>query len=372
MLAPPSADDLGAKGRELRKVLTKEGGGAAVDTGLINTLASLYNKNGGDVAKIAKECGADVGLMKKYPPKGANDFAEKLLLGIYTKAGGDIVISIGPPSAASLQEQGKQLKKVVTSVKNGAPAENELEAIGGIFQRCSGDLEKISAATGANLQLLRKSPPKDSLDFAAKLLLGMYTDAFAAVGAATVGERLVVSVADLQRTVGALKKVDAAAESTICLEADIKNLQAIFDQKNGSFEVLANMCGISFELLRKDNPKDSLVFAQKVLDGAYTDIKSEEFRSRFGGYLMMDELMQNGQRLKAVGKAQKDVKPKEGGLGGPESSDVEIVAKIFDANSGDLAALVALCGIDGTVLRKNPPATRKEFATKLLAGHYVA
>lgn len=364
LLLPPSADDLSSRGRELKKVQTRDRDDAN-NGSLISALATLYNKNGGDAAKIAKECGADIGLMRKYPPKSANDFAEKLLFGIYTKMGTDITVKVGPPSAAQLQEASKQLKKTVTAVKDMAPAENELQAIGGIFQRCGGDMEKIAAATGCCLALLNKTPPKDGLDFAAKLLLGVYTDAFAVGNTARpVGERAVLSVADLQSRAGALKKVDLMTSGAISLEADLKNLQSVYETHKGNLETLANVCGVSFAILKKSPPKDSLDFAEKVLEGAYTDSKSEEMRSKFGGYLMLDALLKQSNKLKSVStNLSRDLKP--------SSEEISTIAKLYTENGGDLANLAKATGAELTLLEKNKPKDATDFAEKLMAWVYV-
>ena len=57
---------------------------AAEDTEMQEMLVALYRKHGGDLDEIFKELKEDPGKAKKYPPEGAEQFAEKYRKGGYS------------------------------------------------------------------------------------------------------------------------------------------------------------------------------------------------------------------------------------------------------------------------------------------------
>ena len=81
MSTGPSAADLEAKAKGMKKVETKTGGGP--DAGALAAMAKVYSDNGGDLGKISKQLG--VTFKDGVAVKDANDFATRFLNGTILK-----------------------------------------------------------------------------------------------------------------------------------------------------------------------------------------------------------------------------------------------------------------------------------------------
>lgn len=81
MSTGPSAADLEAKAKSMKKVETKHATGP--DAAAVAAMAKVYTDNGGDLAKIAKSLG--VSFKDGVKVKDANDFATRFLNGTIVK-----------------------------------------------------------------------------------------------------------------------------------------------------------------------------------------------------------------------------------------------------------------------------------------------
>lgn len=68
----------------LRRTETKESMGTA-KPGDIARLAEVYTKSNGNLKRLVLLCGCQLDLLEANPPTSAEDFAQKLLQGVYTK-----------------------------------------------------------------------------------------------------------------------------------------------------------------------------------------------------------------------------------------------------------------------------------------------
>ena len=73
-----------------------------------------------------------------------------------------------------LQQEPPLAKQLLRSVTTWGGYE-ELEVVGRLYSRHKGNVDAIAKSTGLRVELLRQSPPSDLLDFARKLLSGVYT-----------------------------------------------------------------------------------------------------------------------------------------------------------------------------------------------------
>ena len=73
-----------------------------------------------------------------------------------------------------LQQELPLAKQLLRSVTAWGGYE-ELEVVGRLYSRHKGNVDAIAKSTGLRVELLRQSPPSDLLDFARKLLSGVYT-----------------------------------------------------------------------------------------------------------------------------------------------------------------------------------------------------
>ena len=75
----------------------------------------------------------------------------------------------------NIQRQAGNLKRAQTKEVSATPAASDIECIAKIYTDCGGDFAKIAEKCGANVELLKKTPPEDATDFGKKLLEGIYT-----------------------------------------------------------------------------------------------------------------------------------------------------------------------------------------------------
>ena len=73
-----------------------------------------------------------------------------------------------------LQQELPLAKQLLRSVTAWGGYE-ELEVVGRLYSRHKGNVDAIAKSTGLGVELLRQRPPSDLLDFARKLLSGVYT-----------------------------------------------------------------------------------------------------------------------------------------------------------------------------------------------------
>lgn len=366
----PSPVELKAGMSRLRPVETKASTGTA--DAEISAIAQIYTGLAGDLGRVAREFSADLGLLRQSPPEGAQDFAKRLLEGRYTKPGGEVTITLRPPTAAQLQTKGARLKSVEMKVGGARPKEAEISCLAGIYTRYKGDLDKIAAVTGLNRALLKKVPPADATDFGKKMLAGVYADAASELGLLShlPDDHIVLSAADLQNRAGNLKQTEVSRKATQAGDDTVAAVAQIFHDHAGDLEKLASVCGLSIALLQKTPPKDAEQFARKVLDGFYTDHHSEQLRSQFG-HKLQDELLRSIVRLKKLESSELS-KDKVGSPSKPSKEDVERVAQIYISNRGDIDGLAKACGIKPDLLRRRQPKSATDFAMKLFAGTYMA
>ena len=80
----------------------------------------------------------------------------------------------GQLGKVKLQQERPLAKQLMRSVTTWGGYE-ELEVVGGLYSSHKGNVEAIAKSTGLRVELLRQSPPSNLLDFARKLLSGVYT-----------------------------------------------------------------------------------------------------------------------------------------------------------------------------------------------------
>jgi len=280
---PPDVADLQEKSSHLRRVTTKEQGSGA-SSAEIAAVAELYRKHEGNADALAAETGADAELLRRSPPKGADDFAQKLLEGAYTISSS---VGRGPkglPSASDLKAGQGRLKHIEEEAQPEKPSEpsaKEVSYLASLYDKCKGDLAALAAAVGASLSSLRKNPPSDGPEFARNLLKGRYSDAGRdgglepAAPAEGAGREATVSAEELKAAGSKLNKVEAdqarAAAAAGPSEEDVAACAKICTQHGGDLEKIAAQVGIEAWILRKNPPEDATEFARRLLEGSYSD-----------------------------------------------------------------------------------------------------
>eukprot|EP00931_Biecheleriopsis_adriatica_P124712 TRINITY_DN99882_c0_g1_i1.p1 TRINITY_DN99882_c0_g1~~TRINITY_DN99882_c0_g1_i1.p1 ORF type:complete len:286 (-),score=66.85 TRINITY_DN99882_c0_g1_i1:157-1014(-) len=185
-VAPPTGAELRAAAGKLKAAETRPGAPPPMDAA-VESMAKLYTENSGDAAKLAALCGISAALITKHPPASAEDFAHKLLEGVYTDetvreiARKSIKRSsrpLAPPTAADLQAAAGHLRHAepAAEIVEDPTTIALLESMARIYVSNAGDLDKIAEICGCNPSLMTRDPPSSAQDFASKILEGRYSD----------------------------------------------------------------------------------------------------------------------------------------------------------------------------------------------------
>jgi len=249
-------EDLQAKAQSLNKVHTKKADGiAGASAADIQAISKIYDEHGGDLETIAGLTGAHIELMRKKPPQDGADFAKNLLEGVYT---GDTSAmakqALRDRLEQDLQERAKNLRKAKMVERAEGPSEADVQMVARIYIDNEGDLEKIAQLTGAHINLIRKRPPKDPSDFARTLLEGHYTGDESELAKSGLRDRL---LQDLQEKSKNLRKAEVKESAVGPSQADVECIARIYNDHEGDLDVLAELCGVSVQLMQRHPPEDA-------------------------------------------------------------------------------------------------------------------
>jgi len=165
---------------KLKRTVTKEYTHDAMIEELrpqIEFLSDIFRNCGGDLDMLAFSCGASEELLRACPPQDAEDFAVKMLAGIYTAEIGELAKSeLRGQLPKQLGRQRSQLKRTATKVGTGELNSEDIQAIAGIYFQNRGDLNLLSRTFLIPLPALELHAPRDGEDFARKLLSGFYSN----------------------------------------------------------------------------------------------------------------------------------------------------------------------------------------------------
>lgn len=336
----------------------------------VSCMARVYDQMGGDLDKIAAATGADKNLLNRNPPKDAQDFGMNLLLGKYMNNLEDILrethTAFNSDDAKvtddALQARGGKLKKVSSKVGNSFHVdEGAVEFFAKLYADNEGDIEKIAQIVGANVSLIEKAKPTDASDFAKKLLGGLYTDETSEELRAKLGDKFKDQLGIQATRLRRVNTKDVGIGSAPAPE-DLEVIAKIYVDSKGDLAKIAETCGASLSLLKAKPPKDAQDFAKKLLDGAYVGERSEIARKEFRSRLVAD-LEDKGTKLRKIATKEN--------MDGPSEADMQVVAKLYTENGGDLEKLAKLTGSNLALLQKKPPLDADDFAKRLLTGSYI-
>jgi len=345
----------GQTGR-LKRTQTKEASGEP-SPDEIRFLAELFARKNEDLEELARDTGTNVDLMRKSPPEDAEDWARKLLNGTYTtdKSEG-AKADLRKALVASVGKARSGLKRTTTKEMVGEASEDELMAFGKIYNNERGNLEKLAKLFGANLQLIRQNLPIDARDFAKKLLSGFYTGEKTKVEKQNLRTRLLEGVQtqakNLKRTI--TKEMEGPSKET--LEA----VALIYDSFRGDFSTLAAHYGISEAILKKDPPETSLDFAERLLQGVYSEEENEAAKAKLRDQLKVD-LKRQSSRLKRTTTKEYQ---------GPSNEEIDFMANLYKQYSGNLEQLAKMTGVSLKLMQASPPVDGADWGYKILDGNY--
>jgi len=274
--------DLAQRRSSLTKVTTKEWDGAA-NAKDIAMLVEVYNGCKGDVFAISKSCGLSLPAMSRDPPRSAEEFGKKVLLGCYTT---DKVAAVQRELRVDLIKTLKStmtLKRTHTKVGLDAPDAGEVAVAAKIFNDLRGDPERLIKAFGANPEAINQAAKEgklsDANDFALKLLAGHYSTNFASYSSEGVQERLrlllqdsLIKSKDLK---AGLKRSNTKEGTGAPADEDIAAVAEVWTKHGADPKKVAEHLGCDEALLTKDAPKDPKAFAQKFLSGGYQSVHDE-------------------------------------------------------------------------------------------------
>lgn len=357
--------DLHRSASQLRRVATKEYGGPSPEE--IAHLSKLYNLNNGDLDKLAKLTNCNYKLFEKYPPTSAKDWAIKLLNGTYTQDKTETSKKMMRDRLKWEVKAGQaNLKRTVTRVGTGLAMKEDIDKVVELYNKHKGNLDKLATVTGAKLELLAKSRPKDAEDFAKKLLEGVYTGDVGDMARKGMREKL---REDLQEQAANLRKAETNENKeaqTPLTQKEIDKVAKIWNEGDGDtrsitkIEAIAKKVGCNPELVLRSFPVNGEDFARKLFEGMYTGDTSQTEKAALRTGLR-ENLLRSVSTLRRV-----QTKTYQG----LDEEEIELVAQIYIANGGDLAKIAKVCGFPQEVLLKKVPSDGKDFARKLLNGDY--
>jgi len=342
----------------LKRTKTKVMDGTAMPEDVAR-LAEVYTKAKGDLDKLARMLGASSMLLKKNPPKDANDFGKKILEGSYTAEVSKFAkqqLQQEKPKD-DLQRTASQLKRTTTKTYSGIFRE-DLEAIMGVYNKHNGDLDALAQVCGISPQVLKKHAPKSAEEFAKGLLEERFVQDGAESAKADLRQDLMGA---LQRTASKLKRT-ATKEGTGPTQEELTYFGNLYREHSGDLEKVSRTCGISLKLLRRTPPRSGDDFAKKVMEGTYQANQSEQAKAEFRSKLAWE--------LKCLGSRLKRTKTKVM-TGDALPEDIRLVAEYYAKQNGDINKLVLFFGINEQLVRLNMPKSAEEFAKKMLEGHYT-
>jgi hypothetical protein len=354
-------EDLQAQAMKLKRTETKEVASAPGEAD-VEAIAKVFTQHGGNLEKIAPLCGANLVLLQKTPPADATDFAKKLLEGLYTGDDAEMAkTQLRDHLASNLQAQAGKLKRTQTKEVSGTPATRDMEAVAKIYVDSDGDLAKIAAASGANLQMMQKMPPNDANDFAKKLLEGAYTGEASEIAKRELRDHLHEDI-QVQRTT--LKRTNTKESPTIPTAKvdDVTAVGQVFTKHNGNLDAIAKATGARVELLKKRPPEDAADFAKKLLEGCYTADNSEFGKAVLRDRLAADLTEQAGKLRRTTTKAS---------MATPLERDIHSIAELYTSCGGNVEKLVEITGLKPELLKKHAPKSPEDFAQKMLEGWYT-
>jgi len=166
---------------KLRRTETKTGDGLP-EVEAVAAVAPAYDRCGGDLEAVAQFFSASLDLLRRNSPEDGKDFATKLLSGCYTDTTADEVRRRLRETLTgnAIKLSASHLRRTHTKeccMGPGGSSKQDVAAMEQLFAQHSGDLDKLAAVTGTNVQRLKANPPKDGTDFAVRILMGLYTEA---------------------------------------------------------------------------------------------------------------------------------------------------------------------------------------------------
>lgn len=343
----------------LRKSITKEYMGPSEVE--VASIAQLFPSAVEELPILAERLGISMQAMMDHAPKDADDFARKVLAGVYTE---DQAEAAKAEFRLKLHEEVKQVKPNLKTVKPrrmSNVSDDETKKFEAFYEKHDGDLRIISAATGITLELLQNSQPKSAAEFAQNLLTGVYTVDMCALASKNLRWAIYKEVRTRRDSLTKVttKEWDGAQDSK-----DIAFLEDVYTSKGGDLLRISKECSLSLKALTEFKPKDKNDFAKKVLLGYYsTDAVAAAQKAN---RLNLISTLKDTYTLK---RTETKV-----ALSVPTESEVAMVAKVFNDLQGNPEKLIQAFGADPDAINKAAKEGKltdsNDFAMKLLAGQY--
>lgn len=344
----------------LRRTTTKEKKTFHADPQDVLQLANLFRQNRGNIDHLARICGASVSLMRKNMPSDPDDFAYKMLSGVFTGDSGGIArAELRDRLREDLVSKQSQLNRVKTKENVPLP-QAEIDKIATWFLDRDGDLEEIAHTLGIPVHILEGMPPSDGHDFAVNLMSGTYATLDGEDAKRRLRDELLSS---LMRTKSKLKRTTTKSNQYEHNPMELAFAGRIYETHNGNYQAIAKQCGLSLVMLESHAPQDSETFALGLFEGLYIAEKSEEARRELRDHLKADLNNQISKLKPAVVRETKSHLT---------SQEMAKITSIYTKARGNVDLLAQQFGLSADLLRGKPPVDGADFVRKLFHGEYTA
>lgn len=240
--------------------------GRALTEDDMSSFVRVYEESKGDPDVLAKKVGVDPEVVKRLLPEDAEDFARKILEGMYS------VDQIEACKHDFREQLKDMILKKVDDLKSAVPrkltqvGDRDIDMFEKFYDDNDGDLEAIAKATGIPYDALQDCPPQDASDFADKLMAGMYSKDMDAVAREKLRKslrgELMIKTKSLKHTT--TKEWDGQAASD-----QIEKYAKIWREEDGELFRIAKICSLDLEKLKQYKPADGEEFAKNFLLGRY-------------------------------------------------------------------------------------------------------
>lgn len=327
--------------------------------------AAVYNKCRGNRDQLVKHFGLNPNLWDKKPPASADIFASALMNGDYTGDTNEISrATLRSKLKGDLERKMSTLKRTNTktqaSTGAGSINQSDIQQFADVYRSFKGDLDRLARFFNIDVEIVLSKEPKDSEDFASKLLMGDFTGDSNELKRKFLRKKLKQS---LETQKSQLRRTNSKiADPSKAEETDILSVENLWDKYHGDLQTLGRICGIRYHILEMDAPEDARDFAQKLLLGQYnkdwTAENQKTLRDTIAG-----ELRKTVSKLRSV-----KTRISTGEL---QQEDIEMVKKVYKENRGDLVKLARLMNTSVDNITRYPPKDEADFAQKLLTGMYT-
>ena len=250
------------------------------------------------------------------------------------------------------------LRRTQTKESIGAPLPEDIERLKKVYRDAHGQMDRLARTVGASISLIRKNLPKDAEDFAVRMLKGEFTGDTTAIAKQELRDRL---REDIQDSASKLKRT-STKESIGPSPVELAAVAEFYESHQGNLDEIAEACGISVALLKNNAPQDAQEFAERLLQGGYSEETAEKAKADLREKLL-EQILRRKSTLKRTSTKENVVL---------SDMEIEFVAKVWTSNNGDLKKIAQQCNCDLHLLQAKPPTDPKEFAQRLFDGDFSA